>query len=32
LIMNALGKTTFIPHPDFPKVLFSFPKTSSASF
>jgi hypothetical protein len=31
LIMNALGKTTFIPHPDFPKVLFSFPKTSSAS-
>jgi hypothetical protein len=29
--MNALGKTTFIPHRDFPKVLFSFPKTNSAS-
>jgi hypothetical protein len=31
LITNALRKTTFISHSDFPKVLFSFLKTSSTS-
>jgi hypothetical protein len=29
--MNVLGKTTFTSHSDFPMVLFSFLKTSSAS-